>query len=463
MSNFPPSTPLTELAGLLKSGATDPLRLAEQTLAAIAAADPAIFTRVTKERALAEASASAERFSSGRALGLLDGIPIAWKDLFDLAGLVTTAGSRALDEEPPAIADAPVVAALAAAGMVTVGRVNMTEFAYSAIGLNPHFGTPANPHSATPRSPGGSSSGSAVAVARGLVPVAIGTDTGGSVRIPAAFNGIVGYKSSSGRYPMQGLFPLSRTLDTIGVFTRVALDAILVDAGLRGKAPKPVAAASLDGLRMIVPTTIVLDRCEPAVIANFEASLAALEGAGVKIERHPFPIFDEIVRLNERFGAIVAREAYDVHRARIAGPAAAIIDQRIVARLRAAASFDPAAMPQVLETRRDLIARAVAACGDAIVAYPTVAHVAPLIAPLEGDFEAFSRANGMTLRNTALGNMLDWCGVSLPNGVDAEGMPTGLLLSGMPGDDDRLLAIALAAEQNLGALDSRSRRKTSET
>src|SRR5471032_621048 len=151
------STPLLELAGLLASGATDPLRLAEQTLAAIAVADPAVFTRVTRERALSEAAASAERFSSGRVRGLLDGIPIAWKDLFDLAGLITTAGSRALDDDPPASIDAPVVAALAAAGMVTVGRVNMTEFAYSGIGLNPHFGTPVNPHSATPRAPGGSS------------------------------------------------------------------------------------------------------------------------------------------------------------------------------------------------------------------------------------------------------------------------------------------------------------------
>jgi aspartyl-tRNA(Asn)/glutamyl-tRNA(Gln) amidotransferase subunit A len=463
MNNPHPSSPVLQLAALLASGATDPIRLAEQTLAAIAIADPAIFTRVTKERALAEAKASAERFSSGQVRGLLDGIPIAWKDLFDLAGLITTAGSRALDRDPPAVADAPVVAALAAAGMVTVGRVNMTEFAYSGIGLNPHFGTPTNPHSATPRSPGGSSSGSAVAVARGLVAVAIGTDTGGSVRIPAAFNGIVGYKSSAGRYPMEGLFPLSRTLDTIGVFARAVLDAILADAGLRGKEPKLVEAASIEGLRIIVPTTLVLDGCEPAVIANFEASLAGLERAGVKIERRPFPIFDDIVSLNERYGPIVATEAYEVHRDRVAGPAAAIMDRRVVARLKDAASLDPSGASPMLKARRDLIARAVAVCGDAIVAYPTVAHVAPLIAPLEADYGAFSRANAKTLRNTALGNMLDWCGVSLPNGVDADGMPTGLLLSGMPGDDDRLLAIALTAEQNLGALDSRSRRKTSET
>jgi aspartyl-tRNA(Asn)/glutamyl-tRNA(Gln) amidotransferase subunit A len=434
------------LANGMESGAIDPRRLVEQTLTAIGQTDPAIFTLVTADRARREASGCAERRSHGHVIGPLDGVPIAWKDLFDLEGFVTKAGSRVLDDGP-AKADAPVVSALAAAGMVTVGRVNMTEFAYSGIGLNPHYGTPINPHGLTPRVPGGSSSGSAVAVARGLTPAAIGTDTGGSVRIPAAFTGVVGYKSSAGRYPMSGAFPLSRTLDTLGVFAGAVADAILVDAAMRGVTPTLPAPAIVDGLRIFAPTNVVLYDCEAEVLANFEASLAALKAAGVVIERKPFPIFDEIMALHKVFGTLAAHEAYALHRERIEAGAAAQMDRRVVARILSASKLDPNGLPKLLEARRDLIARAIAACGDGFVAYPTVAHVAPSIAAIEEDDEAFVQMNAKTLRNTMLGNMLNWCGVSLPNGFGFEAMPTGFLLSGMPGDDDRLLAAALAIEE----------------
>ncbi|HLJ71765.1 MAG TPA: amidase family protein, partial [Roseiarcus sp.] len=276
-----PDSVLLDLARRLEAGAIDARRLVEQTLKAIEESDPAIFTVVTAERARREAAASDARRAAGRALGPLDGAPIAWKDLFDFAGFVTTAGSRALADAAPAKADAPVVAALAAAGMAAVGRTNMTEFAYSGIGLNPRFGTPRNPYGSTPRVPGGSSSGSAVAVARGLTPAAIGTDTGGSVRIPAAFTGVVGYKASAGRYPMSGAFPLSKTLDTLGVFAGAVADAILVDAAMRGVTPTLPAPAIVHGLRIVVPTNVVLHDCETEVLANFEGSLATLKAAGV--------------------------------------------------------------------------------------------------------------------------------------------------------------------------------------
>jgi aspartyl-tRNA(Asn)/glutamyl-tRNA(Gln) amidotransferase subunit A len=438
---------VAEVAQALASGASDSVRLVDQTLRAIAQADPAIFTLVTADRARREAAASAERRGDARVLGPLDGVPIAWKDLFDLEGVVTTAGSHALSSEAPACADAPVVAALAAAGMVTVGRLNMTEFAYSGIGLNPHYGTPINPYGSTPRVPGGSSSGSAVAVARGLTAASVGTDTGGSVRIPAAFTGVVGYKSSGGRYPMRGVFPLSKTLDTLGVFARTVADAILIDAAMRGLAPKAPTPSPIEGVRIVVPTSIVLDDCEDEVVANFEASLSALKEAGAIIERKPFAIFDEIAALNAKLGPVVAHEAYALHRERLAGPAAERMDRRVVARLSAAAKLDSGALPKLLEARDSLVRRAVSACGGALVAYPTVAHVAPEIARLEGDDEAFVRMNTKTLRNTMFGNMLDWCGVSLPNGLGQDGMPTGFLLSGMPRGDDQLLAIALIVEK----------------
>jgi aspartyl-tRNA(Asn)/glutamyl-tRNA(Gln) amidotransferase subunit A len=437
-----------QLSAMLAAGLMDAEALAEQTLAAIAACpDQTIFTRLTPERARAEARAASRRIREGRARSLLDGVPIAWKDLFDLAGLPTTAGSRVLANAPAAERDAPVVAMLREAGMVCVGRVNMTEFAYSGIGLNPHFGTPRNPHGDGTRVPGGSSSGSAVAVARGLVAVSIGSDTGGSVRIPAAFNGIVGYKSSTGRYPTQGAFPLSRTLDTVGVLARNVTDAMIVDAALQGQVAPSVRRASLNGQRIIVPGNVVFDDVEPAVLANFEAALRRLAAAGVVVERATLPVLDEILALTARCGSIAGAEAYALHRERIAGPTVHDMDRRVVARVRAAAGIAMADYVTALQERRRMIAEfAPLFVGGAVIAFPTVAHVAPGIAALDADDDLFGRTNVRTLRNTMLGNFLDWCGMSLPNGTDAAGLPTALLLSGAPGSDEELLSISLSAE-----------------
>ena len=219
----------------LRTGRLDAVELTERTLAAINShGDKAIFIEVFAARARREAAAAAARLKAGRPLSPLDGVPAAWKDLFDVEGKVTTAGSVVLKSDPSAARDAPLLAAAAAAGIVTIGTTNMTEFAFSGIGLNPHYGTPRNPHDPkVARSPGGSSAGSAVAVAAGLAPVAIGTDTSGSVRVPASFNGVTGYKSSTGRYPMEGVFPLSRTLDSLGPLAHTVEDCVLTDAVLR--------------------------------------------------------------------------------------------------------------------------------------------------------------------------------------------------------------------------------------
>jgi aspartyl-tRNA(Asn)/glutamyl-tRNA(Gln) amidotransferase subunit A len=438
-----------QLGALIGSGLISAEEVAERTLAAIAACeDQAIFTRVTPERALSEARAAAERLREGRPASALDGVPIAWKDLFDLKGMPTMAGSRVFENAPPAAADAPVVSRLQVAGMVCVGRVNMTEFAFSGIGLNPHYGTPHNPHSrGDARIPGGSSSGSAVAVARGLVSAAIGTDTGGSVRIPAAFNGIIGYKASSGRYPMEGVFPLSETLDTLGVFAHNVADAIAVDAALCGLLLPIVRSALLVGLRILAPTNVVLDDCEPAVMKNFEAALTRLARAGATIVRAPLPIFDEIVSLTARHGTIVAAEAYALHKARVEGSDADRIDRRIVKRVRLAHTMPMVDYIAIIQARSRLIEKARRLlAGRCLVAMPTVPHVAPSIAALEADDELFFRMNAKTLRNTMLGNFLGWCGVSFPTGADAAGLATALLLSGAPGTDEQLLSLSLAAE-----------------
>ena len=440
--------------------ATDPVRETRRILDAIAeAAGRSIFTLATADRAMAEAHASAARWQEGRPRGCLDGVAIAWKDLFDLAGEVTTAGSCVLDGEPAAERDADLVVRLAEAGAVAVGRVNMTEFAYSGLGLNPHHGTPVNPWSRDePRVPGGSSSGSAVAVASGLVPLSIGSDTGGSVRIPAAFNGIVGYKTSGGRWPMGGVFPLSPTLDTLGVFSRSVADAVVVDAAARGLVAPDLRRGSLANLRLIVPTNVVMDALEPAVLDNFEAALGRLAAAGARVERRSVPAFDAVMALNAEHGALAAFEAHALHRERIASEAALRMDRRVVARLRGAAAIPTDSQRIIRETRTRLVGEAAALFDDhTLVAFPTVPHVAPAIAALEGDDALFVRTNTKTLRNTMLGNMLDWCGISIPSGFGEAGLPTGLLLSGGPGRDDHVLATALAAEDLIrGAADFRA-------
>jgi aspartyl-tRNA(Asn)/glutamyl-tRNA(Gln) amidotransferase subunit A len=437
-----------QLAALIAGGLSSPRDIAVHTLSAIAAAsDRAVFTATTPDRAGREAAASSLRHEEGRPLGLLDGVPIAWKDLFDLQGEVTRAGSRVLDDGPAA-ADAALVQRLAAAGAVTVGKVNMTEFAYSGLGLNPHYGTPVNPWSwDEPRVPGGSSSGSAVAVALGLVPLAIGTDTGGSVRIPAAFNGLVGYKSSGSRWPMAGGFPLSTTLDTAGILCRTVVDAVIVDAAARGLAAPDLRRRAIAGLRLVVPTNVVWDGIEPGVAANFEAALARLVAAGATVERRPVPALDEVFALGTRHGALAAVEAYRLHRERLASDAPERMDPRVVGRLRAGGRIGPESEAAIRAARAQLIAEAAQLfAGGALVAYPTVPHVAPPIAALEADDDLFAAANLKTLRNTLVGNFLDWCGVSIPTGLDGQGLPTALLLSGGPGEDEALLATALTAE-----------------
>lgn len=439
-----------ELARLLRKGKADPVDAAEESFARIeAVGDPAIFTETLKPRAMAEARAARKRLKAGSPASLLDGVPIAWKDLFDLEGRVTTAGSVVLRTNPPAKRDAALVAAGRAAGLVSIGCLNMTEFAYSGIGINPHYGTPRNPHDPkVHRSPGGSSSASGTVVAAGIVPLAIGTDTGGSIRIPASFNGVVGYKSSTGHYPMGGVFPLSKSLDTLGPLAHSVEDCVLADALLRGLARPKVKARSIAGRQVIVPETVVFDGCEPAVAANFEASLARLRKAGARVKRVKMPLFQEIIDLIAARGhVLLGAEALAVHAARVTGPDAARIDPRVVKRILLAEKMTAVDLVLFMEARNRIIAAAADMVGDALVAYPTTPHVAMPIAPLEADQDVFFRNNAKTLRNTMLGNFLDWCGVSIPSGMDENGMPTGFLLSAPHGRDADVLSIALGTEE----------------
>ncbi len=440
---------IATLSARIQSGMLDPVALAEETLDAIAGhEDGAVFVTLTRERALKEAAAASRRLREGRSLGVLDGIPVAWKDLFDLEGLATTAGSKVLATAEAAAADAAVVAALKAAGMVAVGRVNMSEFAFSGLGINPHYGTPRNPASKdVARLPGGSSSGSGVAVAAGLVPVSIGTDTGGSVRIPAAFNGIVGYKATRGRYDMSGVFPLAGSLDSLGPLCRSVQDAVWIDAALRGLTASEVARGTIGELSLVVPETIVFDDVEPGVAAAFEQALGRLARAGAKIRRQAFPVFSEIFALAARNGALVTAEAYAVHAARLSGPEAAEMDPRVVVRTRLGEKITAAGYIEILKTRERLMAEFSAGVGAGeLIVSPTVPHVAPPTAPLVEDDALFFKTNGQTLRNPSIGNFLDWCAVSIPCGTGDAGMPVGFQIAALPQQDLSLLSAALAAE-----------------
>ncbi len=419
---------IAQLSVLIQSGSLDPVTLVEESLDAIRThKDQAIFTRLLEERAREEATASSKRLQEGRSRGLLDGIPVAWKDLFAIAALPTTAGSIVLADAAPAQEDADVVKALKAAGMVAIGRVNMSEFAFSGLGLNPHYGTPLNPRATdVARIPGGSSSGSAVAVASGLVPVSIGTDTGGSVRIPSAFNGLVGYKASRGRYSMAGVFPLATSLDPLGPLCRSVQDAIWVDAAMRGRAASDIIRADPAGLSVVVPTTVVMDDVEDGVAEAFEATLSRLSAAGVKVRRAAFPAFDRLFQVMAEHGPLVTAEAFALHHRRLAGPEADAMDRRVVARTRLGEKITLVGYLEILQVREQLIKDVAGMLGpNEFIAYPTVAHVAPALAPLEADDELFVKVNFKTLRNTLIGNFLDWCGVSLPCGTGNAGMPVG--------------------------------------
>jgi aspartyl-tRNA(Asn)/glutamyl-tRNA(Gln) amidotransferase subunit A len=434
----------TSMAEDFASGRNDPVQVLEQALMHASMA-PSVFISVSAERARREAQASAARWRAGQPLSVFDGVPLAWKDLFDVAGSVTTAGAAYRRNAPAAALDAPCVGLLCRAGMVSVGKTNLSELAYSGLGLNPHFGTPHNPSSSDQaRIPGGSSSGSAVAVAAGIVPIAMGTDTAGSIRIPAALNGLVGYRSSSRRYSRDGVFPLSRTLDSLGPLTRSVRDALAIDDLLHGRR-QTHSARSLKGLRLV----LAQQDAEPAVRNNLLHAVQRLKAAGALIEERECQAFQATLQLIRDHGWLGAFEAFALHEALLDSPDAAHLDPRVRRRLEAARGLPASQLLHLTEARRRLQQQLADDLDGALLITPTVAHVAPPLAPLEADDDLFIQTNLATLRLTMPGSFLDMPGVTLPSGRDALGLPTGLLLSAPTGEDARLLRAALSVESVL--------------
>lgn len=439
---------LAELAAALAAGHTTSRRLVEDCQARIA--EPSgeggrAFVSIDGEKALQAADAMDLLRRAGAAPSPFAGIPIAIKDLFDIEGEVTSAGSRALATQPPARRDAIAVARLRQAGFIALGRANMTEFAYSGLGMNPHYGSPRAPFEREiGRVSGGSTSGGAVAVADAMAHAALGTDTGGSCRIPAAFCGIVGFKPTARRVPQQGCVPLSPSLDSIGPLARSVQCCVTLDAILAGEDPVELTPAAAGGLRLAVPTTIALAGLAPEVEFAFERALAALAAAGAGIARIAVPEFDAIAGINAK-GGFTAPESFAWHRALLAEKGE-IYDPRVSSRIRRGESVLAADYLDAVAARRAMIARIEERLAgfDALV-LPTVAILPPPIAALEEDEDAYSQANLMALRNCTLINIIDGCAISLPASRPAEA-PVGLMIAGLAGQDRRILAIAAAAE-----------------
>ena len=441
---------VAQLAADLAAGRTTSRRLTEQALARIA--DPAgegkrAFLKVYAEAALAEADFSDRLRKAGVRRSPVDGLPVSLKDLFDVAGDLTRAGSRIMEKNPPATADAVAVARLRAAGAVFVGRTNMVEFAFGTTGINPHYGTPKNPWDRkTGRIPGGSSSGAAVAQADGMCVMALGSDTRGSIRIPAAFCGVTGFKPTTRRVPREGAFPLSTTLDSVGPLANSVACCAVYDAILAGEPPEPLSELPAKGLRLLVPKTEVRDGLDPEVASAFSAALEKLSRAGASIAEKPVPAFD---RQGEYFkgGGFAGAEAYAIHRNN-AGRLAEY-DPRVAKRVLLGKDLSAADYVDFVRLRAEFQREieAVVAPFDAFL-LPTNPCIAPPIAEVDATDDAYFRWNMRILRIVGLVNFLDGCAASLP--CHASGTaPVGLMVCGPAMSDRRILAVAAAVEQAL--------------
>jgi aspartyl-tRNA(Asn)/glutamyl-tRNA(Gln) amidotransferase subunit A len=443
MANAAKDGTVLGLAAALRAGTITSRALVEEALGNIA--DRATYIALAPD-ARAVADAQDKLRAAGYAVSPLAGLPVSIKELFDVAGERTLAGSKALDHAPPATRDAVIVTRLKAAGAVIVGRTNLTEFAFSGVGINPHYGTPGNPYDRA-RIPGGSSSGAAVSAVDGSAVVAIGTDTGGSVRVPAALCGCVGFKPTARRVPTAGAWPLSTTLDSVGPLARSVACCAIADAVMAGETPEIPSARSVAGLRLAVPQTMMLDGLDADVSAAFSRALSALSAAGARIVEVKLAELGDYAAINAT-GGFSAAESFMHHRALIERRGAEY-DPRVKARIERGRSMTAADYVTLVADRARFIARIDQATSgfDALLS-PTVPIVAPPISAFAEDRD-FTRLNMLILRNPAIVNFLDRCAISLPIHRPGEA-PVGLMLIGRTGEDRAFLGLAQGVEAALG-------------
>ena len=440
------------LAQAYLRGETDPVAITEQCLEA-GRRSKSIYISMTEDRALIEAEAAKARYRAKMPLSPLDGVPVGWKDLFDVRGSVTTAGSALHKNDSPSDTSSPLVIFGARAGLVCTGKLNTTEFAYSSVGINPHYGTPVNPHSGEdcPRIPGGSSCGSGVAVASGFLPVAMGTDTGGSVRIPAAINGITGFRPTVGRYHREGLRLLSPTLDTPGPLARSVRDLVVMDRILCGSPDQSIPEpAGLKGRRFVIDDSLLADSIiSPAARQMTESVCKRLEAAGAYVARRAVPSLREALRIISG-PWLMGYECFASIKTILDDPdKASRIDQRIRKRAEGNRSADAYYAIQSLWARRKLTEAATKELGGDTLIVPTVGFAAPPIQDLLDSDDVFFKFITANIRFTAPQSLLDLPGVSLPTGVDENGMPVGITLYGARESDEAVLEAALDAECTL--------------
>ncbi|KKB64712.1 amidase [Robbsia andropogonis] len=467
---FDPKTPIAELANALARGDTTSRALTEIALERIAAAGgngAHAFVSVDADGARAQADAIDTQRKAGRLLSPLAGLPVSVKDLFDVAGQPTRAGSAVLADAAPATSDAEVVSRLRAAGAVLIGRSNMSEFAFSGLGMNPHFGSPASPWRPHERRvSGGSSSGAAVSVAEGMAAYGLGTDTGGSLRIPAAFCGVTGFKPSANRIPGQGAIPLSMTLDSFGAIAPTVQCCAIIDQVLAGAPERAAAlalqepipsgkkrgnagarAADIAGRRFAIVTNVVMEGVEPEVERAFEAALARLSNLGADLVDMRFDALDRLTSIN-KFG-FSPIEAWWYHRDWVATRAASY-DARVLARIRIGETASAADYLDLLAARRAVIAEAAQAfAGYDAILMPTAPMLPPQIDDLKSD-AAFFAANGRALRNPSIINFIDGCALSIPAPA-YDDAPVGLMVAGLHGQDAEILAVGESIEAGLNS------------
>jgi aspartyl-tRNA(Asn)/glutamyl-tRNA(Gln) amidotransferase subunit A len=443
---------LDSAAAALHTGALTSRDLVEACLARIA--NPAgqgalTFTRVYASEARASADAADALRRVGRAPSRYAGIPISLKDLFDVAGEPTPAGSRILANAAPATAHAPIVARLLQAGLIPIGRTNMTEFAFSGVGINPHYGTPLAPwRREEAHIPGGSSSGAAISITDGFALGAIGTDTGGSCRIPAAICGIAGFKPTQRRIPLTGAYPLSPTLDSIGPLAPTAACCATLDAILAGEPNRLITPTPLAGLRLLLPTNLAFDHLDEPTENGLDRAVAALLKAGAQIDRRPLAAFDDIAAAHAK-GGLAAIEAYAHHQDLLAAHAAAY-DPRVANRILQGAHMAGADYITLRQTRSRITASFAAdmAPYDALI-LPTIPIAPPRLSDFTHD-ETYWKLNYLLLRNPSTINFLDGCAISIPC-HDPGASPAGLMIAAPAMRDALVLGIAMGVELVLAA------------
>ncbi|SHJ01824.1 amidase [Wenxinia saemankumensis] len=431
-----------DLGRAIDAGAVDPVALAEAYLeAAEAQGDPGIYARLTPDRARAEARAAAARARAGTRRGPLDGVPLSWKDIYDTAGVATEAGTALMAGRVPE-RDAEVLRNATLGGSVCLGKTHLSEIAFSGLGYNPVTATPRNRHDPE-RVPGGSSSGAALSVVHGLAAASIGSDTGGSIRLPAAWSDLVGFKPTHGRLPLTGIVSLAASFDTVGPLARSVEDAALVTALLEGSTAPDLTGATLEGARLVIPDALVMEDVEDAPARAFDDAVRRLEAAGARVETRALPM---IAPAYDLAGILYAGEAWAAWEPLIA-PAPERMFKEIYERVSAGAEVSAAQFLQgwaALRAHRRAYAAATAGA-DAVI-LPTAPLVAPRIAEITADSAYYKSANLRTLRNTRLANLFGLASLQLPTGHPG----CGICLNVAPGADDRLLRLGAAAEAAVG-------------